>query len=204
MSGNQEKTGFATAALVLGIIGIVLSFIPIINNAAFILGGLALIFAIVALAKRKGVKVAVVALVLAIASMGITLYVQKSFSDSLNKASEEINKTADDITGKNTEDILKNDVTVTPGEFTVSSDEYGVQSPKLPVSVTNKMSDKKSFSIQIEAVDTSGNRILDDTVYANDLGAGQSQDFEAFKLVSSDKIEALKSATFKIVSVSKL
>ena len=65
MSGNQEKTGFATAALVLGIIGIVLSFIPIINNAAFILGGLALIFAIVALAKRKGVKVAVVALVLA-------------------------------------------------------------------------------------------------------------------------------------------
>ena len=62
------------------------------------------------------------------------------------------------------------------------------------------MSDKKSFSIQIEAVDTSGNRILDDTVYANDLGAGQSQDFEAFKLVSSDKIEALKSATFKIVS----
>jgi hypothetical protein len=35
---EKEKTGFATAALVLGIIGVVLSFIPIINNAAFVLG----------------------------------------------------------------------------------------------------------------------------------------------------------------------
>ena len=37
---NQTKnhSGFGTAALVLGIIGAVLSFIPIINNVAFFLG----------------------------------------------------------------------------------------------------------------------------------------------------------------------
>ena len=48
-----NKSGFAIAALVLGIIGIVFSFIPIINNAAFILGILAAIFAIISLVKKK-------------------------------------------------------------------------------------------------------------------------------------------------------
>ena len=47
-----NKSGFAIAALVLGIIGIVFSFIPIINNAAFILGILAAIFAIISLVKK--------------------------------------------------------------------------------------------------------------------------------------------------------
>ena len=32
---ENKKSGLATAGLVLGIIGICLSFIPIINNAAF-------------------------------------------------------------------------------------------------------------------------------------------------------------------------
>ena len=201
---TNGKSGFATAALVLGIIGVVLSFIPIINNAAFVLGALALIFAIVALAKKKSVATAVVAFILAVASMGITLAMQKSVGDALEKAGNEISKTADDMSGNNTEDILKNDVQVDVGQFEVIEGEYGLQSSKLIVSVNSKMSEKKSFSIQIEAIDADGKRLADDTVYANDLNAGQSQDFEAFTLVQSDKYESLKTATFKIVSVSKV
>ena len=41
---ETKKSGFATAGLVLGIIGICLSFIPILNNASFFLGVLAVIF----------------------------------------------------------------------------------------------------------------------------------------------------------------
>lgn len=201
---TNEKSGFATAALVLGIIGVVLSFIPIINNAAFVLGVLALIFAIVALVKKRGGATAIVALVLAIASMGITLAMQKSVGDALDKAGEEINKTVDDMSGNNTEDILNNDVQVDLGEFTVNEDEYGFASSKVIVSVKNKLDERKSFSIQIEAIDADGTRIDEDTVYVNDLNAGQSQDFEAFTLVQSDKYDALKRATFKIVSVSKV
>lgn len=205
MSKNSnEKSGLATTALVLGIIGVVLSFIPIINNAAFVLGALALIFAIVALIKKKSIATAIVALVLAVASMGITLAMQKSVGDALEKAGDEISKSADDMSGNNTEDILKNDVQVDLGQFTVMEDEYGLASSKLVVSVKNKLDEKKSYSIQIEAVDAEGKRIVDDTVYANDLNAGQSQDFESFTLVQSDKYDALKTATFKIVSVSKL
>lgn len=198
------KSGFATAALVLGIIGVVLSFIPIINNAAFVLGALALVFAVIALVKKKSIATAVVALVLAVASMGITLAMQKSVGDALEKVGDEISKTADDMSGSNTEDILKNDVQVDLGQFEVVEGEYGLQSSKLVVSVSNKMSEKKSFSIQIEAVDADGKRLADDTIYANDLNAGQAQDFEAFTLVQSDKYESLQAATFKIVSVSKI
>ena len=49
---EEKKTGFSVAAMVLGIIGICLSFIPIINNVSFILGVLSVIFAIVSLVKK--------------------------------------------------------------------------------------------------------------------------------------------------------
>ena len=50
MSESVEKnnsSGLATAGMVLGIIGVVLSFIPIINNIAFFFFLLALIFGII-------------------------------------------------------------------------------------------------------------------------------------------------------------
>ena len=43
---------------------------------------------------------------------------------------------------------------------------------------------------------------MNDYVYANNLNAGQSQNFDAFTYISSDKLEAMKSATFKIVEAS--
>jgi hypothetical protein len=65
------------------------------------------------------------------------------------------------------------------------------------------MAEKHSFSVKIEAVDAEGKRIDEDTIYINDLGAGQAQDFDAFTLVQSDKYDVLKRATFKIVSATK-
>ena len=202
--GEQAKSGMATAALVLGIIGVVLAFVPIVNNAAFVLGVLALIFAIITLVKKQKVAMSVVALILAIASVGITIGMQKVYSDAFNKAVDGVNKSLDDMSGDNTDEILKNDVSVELGEFTAKTDEYGLSSSKLPVTVTNKLGEKKSFSVKIEAVAKDGSRIDDDTIYANDLNAGQSQSFDAFTLVQSDKFEALKGATFKILSVSKV
>lgn len=47
-----------------------------------------------------------------------------------------------------------------------------------------------------------GARIAEDYVFANDLAAGQSQSFETFTLVTSDKIDKIKNATFKIKEAS--
>ena len=202
---NKEikKSGLASAALVLGIIAIVLSFIPIINNAAFVLGVLAVIFGLIPLMKKRRIAIAIVAIVLGILSVVITLAMQKSVGDALDKVGDEISTSLDNSTGKNTDDILKNDVQVDLGAFTVTEGEFGIQSSKLVVTVTNKTVEQQSFSIKIEAIDAEGKRIDDDTVYANDLGAGQSQDFDAFTLVTSDKYEALQSATFRVISATK-
>ena len=110
------------------------------------------------------------------------------------------------LTGRNylgtVEEILKKDVDVNIGKLNVTTDEYGYSDSELVVTVTNKSKEKKSFTIHIEAVDNTGKRIDDDYVYANDLNSGQTQDFKIFTLVSSEKLEQMKSAEFKIIDVS--
>lgn len=44
------------------------------------------------------------------------------------------------------------------GNFEVTKSSYGVTNTKLTIKVTNKTSEKKSFSFHIEAVDATGER----------------------------------------------
>lgn len=199
MSNYSEtrKSSLCTAGLVLGIIGICTSFIPIINNLSFFLGALAIIFGLVSIKKAsKGKMIATV--ILGILAVVITLSAQKSVSDSLDALSQDL----DTASGENTEQVLANYVDVSLGDFEATTDEYGLNETKMIVKVTNKTNETKSFTIQVEAVDVNGNRINQDYIYANNLSAGQSQDFEIFQFVSSDKLESMKNATFKIVEAS--
>ena len=88
---TANKSGLATAGLVLGIIGIVLSFIPIINNIAFVLGILALIFGIISLIKHASKGKAIAGLVLGILSIVITIGMQSAVSDAIDKTTNELN-----------------------------------------------------------------------------------------------------------------
>ena len=194
---ENKKSGLATAGLVLGIIGICLSFIPILNNASFFLGILAVIFGIIPLIKKASKGKAIAALILGILSIVITLSLQSSWSESLDKVSEDL----DNGSGENTEEVLKN-VDVNMGTFEVTTDEYGFSETKLVVNVTNNASEKKSYNIEIEAVATDGSRIDTDYIYANDLGSGQSQEFEIFTYVDDADLEAMQSATFEIIEAS--
>ena len=194
---ETQKSSLCTAGLVLGIIGVCTSFIPIINNLSFVMGILAIIFGLVSIKKAsKGKMIATV--ILGILAIIITLSAQKTVSDSLDALSEDL----DTASGENTEQVLANDVDVVLGNFEATTDEYGLSDTKLTVKVTNKTNETKSFSIQVEAVDANGSRINQDYVYANNLTAGQSQDFDIFQFVSSDQIEAMQNATFNIVEAS--
>ena len=195
---GKKKSGFATAGLVLGIIGICTSFIPIVNNVSFILGLIGIIFGIVSLIKKASKGQAIVGVILRILAIAITINSQQALSDSLNEVSSDLDK----ATGSSTEEILANDANVELGNFEVTKGSYGITNTKLTVKVTNKTSEKKSFSFHIEAVDDAGTRINEDYVYANNLAAGQSQNFDIFTLVSSDKIDTMKNATFKIIEAS--
>jgi hypothetical protein len=195
---EKKKSGFATAGLVLGIIGICTSFIPIVNNLSFVLGAIGVIFAIISLVKKASKGQAIAGVILCVLAIVITINSQKALSDSLNEVSADLNK----ATGASTEEILANDANVELGKFEVAKDSYGITDSKLTVKVTNKTSEKKSFNFHIEAVDATGARINEDYVYANDLASGQSQNFEIFTLVTSDKINEMKNATFKIIEAS--
>lgn len=195
---EKKKSGFGTASLVLGIIGVCTSFIPIVNNMSFVFGLIGAIFAIISLIKKASKGQAVAGNILCILAIVITLSAQKALGDGLNEVSSNFDK----ATGNSTEEVLANDVDVQLGNFEVNKGEYGLTETKLTIKVTNKTNDKKSFSFHIEAVDSDGSRIKEDYVYANDLGSGQSQNFDIFTYVSSDKIDAMQEATFKIVEAS--
>lgn len=195
---TTKKSGFATAGLVLGIIGICTSFIPFVNNLSFVLGLIGVIFTIISLIKKASKGQAIAGLILCALAIVITINSQKALSDSLNEVSANLDK----ATGASTEEVLKNDVNVEMGEFKVTKDSYGITDTKLTVKITNKTNEKQSFNLHIEAIGTTGERIDEDYIYANDLGAGQSQSFDIFTFVTSDKINEMKNATFKIIEAS--
>ena len=195
---EKKKSGFATAGLVLGIIGICTSFIPIVNNLSFVLGAIGVIFAVISLVKKASKGQAIAGVILCVLAIVITINSQKALSDSLNEVSANLDKAS----GASTEEVLANDANVELGKFEVTKDSYGMTDTKLTVKVTNKTTEKKSFNFHIEAVAATGARINEDYVYANDLAAGQSQSFDIFTYVSSDKLNSMKNATFKIIEAS--
>lgn len=198
---ENTKSGFAVASLVLGIIGVLFSLIPIINNASFIFGIIGLVLGIIGLIKKNKKGLAIAGVILCALAMIITLVSQQIYSKAFNEAADKASSSLDDATGDNTDDILGTKVTVDLGQFTMTDDQYGLNKSSLPVTVKNISDESKSFNIQIEAVDAAGNRIDTAYVIANELGAGQSQSFEEFTYVTSDKKDAMKTATFNVVQV---
>jgi len=188
-----KKTGFGTAGLVLWIIGILTSFIPIINNLSFVMGILAVIFGVIAFLKKASKAKVIVVIILGILSIVITINSQKAVGEALETMGNEISNSLDTATGANTEEVLKNDLDVSLGDFKVTKKDYTTDT-ELSVKVKNKSSEKCSFSVTIEAVDKEGNRIEEDTIYFNDLKAGQGKTDNAFTFVESEKINKLKKA----------
>ncbi len=198
---QKQKSALALTGFILGIIAVSTSFIPIVNNASFVLGILAAVFGIIALVKRKAKVKALVAIILGVAAIIITLAMQASWSKAIDDAVDEFNDEMDYLSGGKTDDILKDHLDVTIGKFNVTYGEF-LNSTELSVTLKNKSSEAKSFSVTVEAIDELGNRIGSETVYANQLQAGQGQAFKVFELVSDEKIEAYKKAKFRVVEVS--
>ena len=88
---ETKKSGFATAGLVLGIIGLCTSFIPIINNISFILALIGGIFAIVSLVKKASKGMAIAGLIICIIAGVVVLQSQKTLSDTLNDTVDTFN-----------------------------------------------------------------------------------------------------------------
>lgn len=201
---KAPKSIAAIVGLILGIIALVLSAMPIINNFAFILGVVALIFGIVGVVgtrdkKKLGKGMAVASVIIAALACVIVLASQAVYSAALDEAGAQLDK----ATGDATEEILGSEVDVTLGDLTMKKGSYGMVESSMPITVKNLTDESHSYQIQVEAVNASGDRITQDYAYMNDLAAGQSQTVKAFTYVSSDEYDAMKKATVKLVSVSQ-
>ena len=203
----KRNSALTIVGLILAIIALTTSWVPIINNLAFALGAAALIMGVIGIVSAKkgktaNGKMAIAVVVIAVISCALVLQTQSHYAKVIDDASNKFNKSIDNSTGKNTEELQKTSLDVKLGKLVVKRDKYFTET-KLPVTLKNKTQEKASFSVRIEAVDASGKRITDDTIYANDLGAGQSVDMDAFKYIESDKLPEVEKATIKVVSVSK-
>lgn len=201
---KAPKSIAAIVGLILGIIALVLSAMPIINNFAFILGVVGLIFGIVGVVgtrdkKKSGKGMAVASVIVAALACVIVLASQAVYSAALDEAGAQLDK----ATGDATEEILGSEVDVTLGDLTMKKGSYGMVESSMPITVKNLTDESHSYQIQVEAVNASGDRITQDYAYMNDLAAGQSQTVKAFTYVSSDEYDAMKKATVKLVSVSQ-
>lgn len=195
---DDKRSGLATASMVLGIIAIIGCWIPFLNIFSIIMGFIGLALGIpafiVLLTKKKGSMGKTIAgLILCL----ITVIVGINMNNAAGKA---VNDSVDEINGNKTEDILKNEIEVNFGTYTTDGNEY-YESGKLEATVKNKTDDVQSYTISVEALDSEGVRITTDTIYANDLGAGQTAKYDIFSYGDVDKLKT--AVTFKVYEVSK-
>lgn len=191
------SSGFASAALTLGIVGISTSFLPFINCASFILGILAVIFGSMALNKNVSLKKPITSIILGGLSIIISLTVLSAMTITLISTIQSKASPSWEDDSPSWED----DVEISLGSFEVTEGDY-FSDTKVTVSVKNISDKRRSFSIKVEAIDEEGYRLDTDYIYVNDLGAGQGQKVDIFTYVPEEDIDEMKKASFRVIDVS--
>lgn len=209
---TERTSGLAIAGLIIAVLAILGSWVPILNNVSFFFAIISLIFGIIGFraikkGKRTGQGLAIATIILSILTIIVVLATQSLFGKVADEVGNSVTESVNDFDGTNTDKLLEKSVDVTLGEFVFNPGaeaEFSYDdTTELPVTIKNKSTEKASYTIKVEAVNTEGARIAEDTVYVSDLNPGQSVSEKAFKFVESDKLEALKTATFKILEVTK-
>lgn len=158
----------------------------------------------------KGAAAGIVVYILVVISIiAFSFYYLNNIRDNLESSS--IDETIEDsidyldnddyLFDLSSEELLQDYVDVSIGNFEITDNGYYLET-KLNVTVKNKDDTRRSYTVEIEAVDATGARIDTDYIYVNNLNSNQEIHLEAFEFVTEDKLEQLKNATFKVLEVS--
>ncbi|GFP49154.1 DUF4190 domain-containing protein [Mycobacterium kansasii] len=189
-------------ALLCGVFGSCLGLVPALGIAAFPFAVVGLACGVIAMIRaskgvRAGKAMAIAGTLLCVLALILATFwivvIANSFKDRGDSRKA--------ITGQSTEDILRNDLDVQFGQFV--TDDNPDRSGKMIVTLRNKSNKSASFSVDVEALDASGNRIAGDTAFVEVLAPGQATRKDMFVFVASDKHDAMKKATFRVVEASK-
>lgn len=119
-----SKSGIAIAGFILGLIAILTSFIPIVNNFSMLLAVLGLIFGIVGLVgisrgKKSGKGLAIAAIVICVVSGAIVVGTQSMFSAALDEATS---ATTTNVTSSSNQDSSSSSPTSMASDSGVSAE----------------------------------------------------------------------------------
>ncbi len=152
-SNPTTKSAMAIAGLVLGIIALLTSFIPIINNISFFLALLGLIFSIVGLisCKRKtrsGLGLAIAALIICLISGAVVFGTQSFYSSAIKEAtSSSVSSTSSSNASSLSSENSKYAVSIDSCE--TASDYQGNDAAVVTYTFTNNSDKATSFTVAI-------------------------------------------------------
>lgn len=198
---QKPTSGMAIAALVLGIIAIISSWVPIVNNFSFLLGLIGLVFAIIAMVgvfrgKKGGKGIAIASLVINILSLVIVLATQSAYSQAIDDATVTTDKvTVERSTDDNGQAVDSGESRYTISDESLSGDEYSTT-----VNGTLKNNTDSTISyleVKYALYDKDGNQLGTALDVTNSLEPGGSWKFKAW----SDVVKA-DVASYKVASVS--
>ncbi|MGH3971934.1 MAG: hypothetical protein ACRDS9_01195 [Pseudonocardiaceae bacterium] len=149
--------GLAWSSLILGIVGVVFSPLPIVNNVSALIAAVGIVLAVIALFGSRKVLAGIGA-GLCVLAIVFTVAVQRQTVAELDKAFGNDPAAMSDVTAS---------------DCSVSS-EYGFASTHATVRITNPTDKTQSYTATISVNDASGGRVGEINVVSNSLGAGQS------------------------------
>lgn len=159
---TPPRNGFGVTALVLGIVGIVFSWVPVFG---LLLGVLAVIFGAVGYFKARG-GMAIAGLVLGAITVVIGIIVVAAVGSAVDQVNKDLQSVPAPFTS--TSDAVK-DVTVTECS---GQGQFGMATVK--VRVTNPTDRVQSYFVTVSVNDAAGNRLAEANGAANAVAPGQS------------------------------
>ena len=192
------RSGLAIASLVLGIIAIITSLLPIVNNLSFLLAILGVIFGIIGLVgisrgKKRGKGMAIAVLIINVVSFVLVLGSQTLYGQAINGATSQASQSVEQSATSETETASSSDSSSSEG-YTISGeqfseDDYGVR--YIEATLTNS-SDKDYEYVQVgySLYDASGNKVGD--AFANTSGLAPGKSWKLQALVTDETAESFE------------
>lgn len=200
MSEQQAPRSVAAiVALVLGVIALISSWVPIINNLSFVLALVGVAFAVVGLVgtlrgKKSGRGLAIASTVVNVVAVAIVLATQSAYSAAIDEAASGTVQTSGETSvaapaaGETTSAESADKYSIDGEELT--GDAY---SCKISGVYTNKAGKDLSYvQVSYNLFDEDGNQIGTALANTNNLADGGTWKFEAFGSAAVDEVASYK------------
>jgi hypothetical protein len=188
--GGKHAHHLILIGLVVGALALMLGLIPDLNSFGAWLAIMAMAAGLLGYLQKAGGRtrqlllLSVVALAVCVTSVSIQNGLRQN----------QIDNTIDRKEGRATQELLKKDVDVTIG---------GYGDDGLSVTLYNRNSATKSYSIVLLAKDADGNAIIEQTITFGVLDPNETKEYKVFSTASNILKEKLKTATFEVTTVSQ-